>query len=32
MPDLKAIYHAENAEAVLDRLADFEAAWGARYP
>ena len=32
MPDLKAIYRAENAEAALDRLADFEAAWGARYP
>jgi putative transposase len=32
MPDLKAIYRAESAEAALDRLADFEAAWGARYP
>jgi putative transposase len=32
MPDLKAIYRAETAEAALDRLADFEARWGARYP
>lgn len=32
MPDLKAIYRAENADAALDRLADFEAARGARYP
>ncbi|MCW6534287.1 IS256 family transposase [Sphingomonas lycopersici] len=32
MPDLKAIYRAENAEAALDRLAAFEARWGARYP
>lgn len=32
MPDLKAIYRAESAEAAFDRLADFEAAWGARYP
>jgi len=32
MPDLKAIYRAENAEGARDRLADFEAAWGARYP
>lgn len=32
MPDLKAIYRAENAEAALDRLAAFEASWGARYP
>lgn len=32
MPDLKAIYRAENAEAALDRLADFEDRWGARYP
>ena len=27
MPDLKAIYRAESAEAARDRLADFEAAW-----
>ena len=32
LPDLKAIYRAENAEAARDRLADFEARWGARYP
>lgn len=32
MPDLKAIYRAENADAALDRLAQFEARWGARYP
>jgi putative transposase len=32
IPDLKAIYRAENAEAALDRLADFEAIWGQRYP
>lgn len=32
MPDLKAIYRAESADAARDRLADFEAAWGARYP
>jgi putative transposase len=32
MPDLKAIYRAETAEAALARLDDFEAAWGRRYP
>jgi putative transposase len=32
MPDLKAIYRADSAEAALDRLGDFEARWGARYP
>jgi putative transposase len=32
MPDLKAIYRAETAEAAQDRLGDFEARWGARYP
>jgi putative transposase len=32
MPDLKAIYRAETAEAALDRLGDFEEKWGARYP
>ena len=32
IPDLKAIYRAENAEAALDRLVDFEAIWGQRYP
>jgi transposase-like protein len=32
LPDLKAIYRAENAEAALDRLAGFEDRWGARHP
>jgi putative transposase len=32
MPDLKAIYRAESAETALDRLADFEDKWDARYP
>lgn len=32
IPDLKAIYRAENAEAALDRLAEFEAIWDQRYP
>ena len=32
MPALKAIYQAENAEAALDRLAEFEATWGPRHP
>ena len=32
MPDLKAIYRAESAEAALDRLAEFEAKWDGRYP
>ena len=32
MPDLKAIYRAESAEAAKDRLGDFETKWGARYP
>jgi putative transposase len=32
MPDLKAIYRADGAEAALDRLADFEDKWGGRYP
>ena len=32
MPDLKAIYRAETAEAALARLDAFEAAWDARYP
>ena len=32
LPDLKAIYRAENAEAALDRLAEFEDRWGGRYP
>ena len=32
MPDLKAIYRAENAEAAQERLSDFEAKWGTSYP
>lgn len=32
MPSIKAIYHAENADAALLRLEDFEAEWGKRYP
>lgn len=32
MPDLKAIYRAENADAALDRLAEFESKWDGRYP
>ncbi len=32
MPDLKAIYRAETAEAALDRLGEFETVWGPRYP
>jgi putative transposase len=32
MPDLKAIYRAESAEAALGRLGEFEAIWGGRYP
>jgi putative transposase len=32
MPDLKAIYRAETAEAAQDRLSEFEARWGAKYP
>lgn len=32
MPDLKAIYRAESAEAALDRLAEFQDKWDARYP
>jgi len=32
MPDLKAIYRAESADAALDRLAEFEGKWNARYP
>jgi len=32
MPSIKAIYHAENADAALLRLDDFEAEWGKRYP
>ena len=32
MPSIKAIYHAENADAALQRLEDFETEWGKRYP
>ena len=32
MPDLKAIYRAETADAALGRLDEFEAKWGKRYP
>ena len=32
MPDLKAIYRAETAEAAAAKLDEFEAAWGSRYP
>jgi putative transposase len=32
MPDLKAIYRAESAEAAKERLAEFEAKWAPRYP
>lgn len=32
MPSIKAIYHAENAEAAKLRLGEFEAEWGKRYP
>lgn len=32
MPSMKAIYHAENADAALQRLEEFETEWGKRYP
>ena len=32
MPDLRAIYRAETAEAAAARLDEFEEGWGARYP
>jgi len=32
MPDLKAVYRAETAEAAAARLDEFEARWGERYP
>jgi len=32
VPSLKAIYGAESAEAAAERLEDFEAEWGKRYP
>jgi putative transposase len=32
VPDLKAIYRADSADAARDRLGEFEERWGARYP
>jgi putative transposase len=32
MPSLKAVYQAENADAALLRLEEFEVEWGKRYP
>lgn len=32
MPDLKTIYRAETAAAACNRLGEFEAKWGTRYP
>jgi putative transposase len=32
VPDLRAIYRAENTEAAAARLDEFEGKWGARYP
>lgn len=32
LPSIKAIYHAGNADAALQRLDEFEAEWGKRYP
>ncbi len=32
LPDVRAIYRAESAEAAGTRLVEFEAKWGARYP
>jgi transposase-like protein len=32
LPSIKAIYRAESAEAALNRLSEFEAEWGKRYP
>jgi putative transposase len=32
LPDIKAIYRAETAEAAAQRLSEFEARWGQRYP
>lgn len=32
LPSIKAIHNAENADAALLRLEDFEAEWGKRYP
>jgi hypothetical protein len=32
LPSIKAIYRAENADAARQRLEEFEAEWGKRYP
>src|SRR5262249_56469707 len=32
LPAIKSIYRAENADAALLRLEEFEAEWGKRYP
>ena len=32
LPSIKAIYRAESADAALNRLSEFEAEWGKRYP
>lgn len=32
LPSIKAIYRAESADAALNRLTEFEAEWGKRYP
>jgi putative transposase len=32
LPDIRAVYRAESADAAATRLAEFEAKWGARYP
>jgi putative transposase len=32
LPSIKAIYRAENADAALVRLTEFEAEWSKRYP
>jgi transposase-like protein len=32
LPSIKAIYRAENADTALQRLEEFEAEWGKRYP
>jgi transposase-like protein len=32
LPSIRAIYRAENADAALRRLDEFEAEWGKRYP
>ena len=32
LPSIKAIYRAENADMAMERLEEFEAEWGKRYP